>query len=162
MNPLPGGGLLYRFRPEQAVRGRFEKMGGGDGYVWGSGMGFFEYVVPGREDWRRVGEIVVRAHLQPVLPVEAKGRYEGTRVTLYLNGTNCGSRLVTVEQPSQVLLQEWRIDSLAARADAARGRPLSVRFVVELGADRPFGINLSNFPTTDANKDAKPVEVEVR
>jgi mannan endo-1,4-beta-mannosidase len=161
-NPLPGGGLLYRFRPEQAARGRFEKMGGGEGYVWGWGVGFFEYVVPGREDWRKVGEIVVRAHLQPVLPVEAKGRYEGTRVTLYINGTNCGSRLVTVEQPPQVLMQEWRVDSLVARAAAARGRPLSVRFVVELDADRPFGINLSNFTTNDTNRDAKPVEVEVR
>ncbi|HYG10923.1 MAG TPA: hypothetical protein VD835_13325, partial [Pyrinomonadaceae bacterium] len=161
-NPLPGGGLLYRFRPEQAMRGRFEKMGGGEGYVWGSGVGFFEYVVPGREDWRKVGEIIVRAHLQPVLPVEAQGRYEGTRVTLYINETNCGSRLVTVEKSPQVLIQEWRVNSLAARAEAARGRPLSVRFVVELDADLPFGINLSNFTTTDSNRDAKPVEVEVR
>jgi hypothetical protein len=161
-NPLPGGGLLYRFRPEQAARGRFEKMGGGEGYVWGTGVGFFEYVVPGREDWRKVGEIIVRAHLQPVLPPEARGRYEGSRVTLYINGTNCGSRLVTVEQPTQVLLQEWRVNSLAARAAAARGRQLSVRFVVELDADLPFGINLSNFTTGDHNRDAKPVEVEVR
>ena len=161
-NPLPGGGLLYRFRPEQAVRGRFEKMGGGDGYVWGSGVGFFEYVVPGREDWRKVGEIIVRAHLQPVIPVEAGGRYEGTRVTLYINGTNCGSRLVTVEQPPQALIQEWRIDSLVPRAEAARGRALSVRFVVELDSDRPFGVNISNFPTDERNRDAKPIEVEVR
>jgi len=155
--------LLYRFRPEQAMRGRFEKMGGGEGYVWGSGVGFFEYVVPGREDWRKVGQIVVRAHLQPVLPVEAQGRFAGTRVTLYINETNCGSRLVTVEKsPQEVLMQEWRVDSLGARAAAARGRPLSVRFVVELDADLPFGINLSNFPTSDHNRDAKPVEVEVR
>jgi hypothetical protein len=54
------------------------------------------------------------------------------------------------------------VDSLAARVEAARGRPLSVRFVVELDADLPRGINLSNFPTTDQNRDAKPVEVEVR
>jgi mannan endo-1,4-beta-mannosidase len=162
INPAPGGGLLYRFRPEQAMRGRFEKMGGGEGYVWGSGVGFFEYVVPGREDWRRVGEIVVRAHLQPVLPVEAGGRYAGTRVTLYINETNCGSRLVTTEKPAETMIQEWRVDSLTPRAEAARGRPLSIRFVVELDADQPFGLNLSNFPTGDHNRDAKPVEVQVR
>lgn len=161
-NPAPGGGLLYRFLPEQAARGRFEKMGGGDGYVWGTGVGFFEYVVPGREDWRKVGEIIVRAHLQPVLPVEAGGRYDGSRVTLYINGTNCGSRLITPETPPQTLLQEWRVDSLMPRAEAARGRPLSIRFVVELDADKPFGVNISNFPTGDHNRDAKPIEVEVR
>ena len=161
-NPLPGGGLLYRFLPEQAMRGRFEKMGGGEGYVWGTGVGFFEYVVPGREDWRKVGEIIVRAHLQPVLPVEANGRYEGTRVTLYINNTNCGSRLVPVEKSPQVLIQEWRVNSLIPRAEAARGRSLSIRFVVELDADRPFGVNLSNFPAGYDSRDAKPVEVEVR
>ena len=162
INPLPGGGLLYRFLPEQAVRGRFEKMGGGQGYVWGTGVGFFEYVVPEREDWRKVGQIIVRAHLQPVLPVEANGRYEGTRVTLYINGTNCGSRLIPVEEPAQVLIQEWRVDSLVPRAEAARGRTLSIRFVVELDADRPFGINLSNFPAGYDAREAKPIEVEVR
>lgn len=161
-NPAPGGGLLYRFLPEQAARGRFEKMGGGSGYVWGTGVGFFEYIVPGREDWRKVGEIVVRAHMQPVLPVEAGGRFDGTRVTLYINETNCGSRLVTVEKPAETIMQEWRVNSLRPRAEAASGRPLSVRFVVELDADKPFGINLSNFPTGDHNRDAKPVEVEVR
>lgn len=162
INPLPGGGLLYRFLPEQAARGRFEKMGGGEGYVWGTGMGFFEYVVPGREDWRKVGEIIVRAHLQPVLPVEANGRYEGTRVTLYINDTNCGSRLIPVEKSPQVLIQEWRVTSLVPRLEAARGRALSVRFVVELDADRPFGVNLSNFPAGYDARDAKPIEVEVR
>ncbi|HKP72531.1 MAG TPA: cellulase family glycosylhydrolase [Pyrinomonadaceae bacterium] len=173
-NPMPSGGLLYRFLPEQAARGRFEKMDGGDGYVWGAGVGFFEYVVPGREDWRKVGEIVVRAHVQPVLPVEVGDRFKETRVTLYINGTNCGSRLVGVEEAAkkptnatagnspQVLIQEWRVRSLVTRAQAARGRPLSVRFVVELDADRPFGINLSNFPAGYDARDAKPIEVEVR
>ncbi len=163
INPLPGGGLLYRFLPEQAVRGRFEKMGGGQGYVWGTGMGFFEYVVPGREDWRQVGEIIVRAHLQPVLPAEANGRYDdGTRVTLYINNTNCGSRLIPVEKSPQVLIQEWRVNSLIPRAEAARGHALSIRFVVELDADRPFGVNLSNFPAGYDAREAKPIEVEVR
>lgn len=162
INPLPGGGLLYRFLPEQAVRGQFEKLGGGEGYVWGTGVGFFEYVVPGREDWRKVGEIIVRAHLQPVLPVEASGRYEGSRVTLFINGTNCGSRLVPVERPPQALIQEWRVDSLRPRVEAARGHSLSIRLVVELDADRPFGINLSNFPAGYDARDTKPIEVEVR
>ena len=163
INPLPGGGLLYRFLPEQAVRGRFEKMDGGQGYVWGTGVGFFEYVVPGREDWRQVGQIIVRAHLQPVLPAEANGRYDdGTRVTLYINDTNCGSRLIPVEKSPQVLIQEWRVNSLIPRAEAARGHALSIRFVVELDADRPFGVNLSNFPAGYDAREAKPIEVEVR
>ncbi len=36
------------------------------------GVGYFEYLVPGRMDRRQVGQIVVRAHIQPVLPVDAK------------------------------------------------------------------------------------------
>lgn len=159
---LDGGGLLYRFSPEQAMRGRFEKMDGGEGYVWGAGMGFFEYVVPGREDRRRVGEIVVRAHVQPVLPAEANGRFKHTRVTLFIDGTNCGSRLVPEEKPPQAIIQEWRVTSLIPRTQAARGRPLSIRFVVELDADQPFGINLSNFPAGYDARETKPIEVEVR
>ncbi|HXM33665.1 MAG TPA: cellulase family glycosylhydrolase, partial [Pyrinomonadaceae bacterium] len=37
--------LLYRFKPEAAVAQRFEKIGGGPGYIWGSGVGFVEYMV---------------------------------------------------------------------------------------------------------------------
>jgi hypothetical protein len=97
-----------------------------------------------------------------VLPAEANGRYAGTRVTLYINGTNCGSRLISVEKPPQVLIEEWRVNSLIPRAEAARGRALSIRFVVELDADLPFGINLSNFPAGYDAREAKPIEVEVR
>src|SRR5256884_5785051 len=35
--------ILYRFTPNAVVRGRFEKLGGGQGYIWGAGTGFFEY-----------------------------------------------------------------------------------------------------------------------
>src|SRR5207253_2009164 len=49
------GTILYRFKPNAVARGRFEKMGGGDGYVWGAGSGLFEYVVPERKDRRKVG-----------------------------------------------------------------------------------------------------------
>jgi hypothetical protein len=156
------GVLLYRFVPDAAARGRFEKLGGGEGYVWGAGVGFFEYVLPARADWRRVKEIVVRAHLQPVLPKDANGRFTATRITLFIDDIDCGSRLITVEQPPAALIQEWRINSWIARLHAARGRALSVRFVVQVSADQPFGINISNFPEGYDAGDTKPVEVEVR
>src|SRR5713101_577825 len=58
--------ILYRFKPQMAASERFEKMGGGPGYIWGFGVGFLQYVVPAREDRRRVGLLIVRAHIQPV------------------------------------------------------------------------------------------------
>ena len=64
--------ILYRFSPRMAQSARFEKVGGGSGYIWGFGVGFLEYTVPEREDRRRVSEIIVRAHIQPVLPIDAK------------------------------------------------------------------------------------------
>jgi mannan endo-1,4-beta-mannosidase len=154
-------GLLYRFAPESAMRGRFEKMGGGEGYVWGSGVGFFEYVVPARAR-RRVGEIVVRAHLQPVLPNDTRGRFRETRVTLYVNGTNCGSRVARVEPPPGAFIGEWRVASWLPRLAAARGLPLTIRLAVDVGADLPLGLNVSNFPEGYPSDEAKPVEVELR
>lgn len=159
---LGDGTLLYRFAPEQAASGRFEKLGSGTGYVWGMGLGFFEYVVPGREEWRKVGLIVVRAHIQPVPPHDAGGRIQATRVTLFVNGTDCGSRLVSQEPPRQAFIQEWRVDSLLPRLRAARGLPLSVRFAVTPDADQPYGINISNFPEGYDPHGALPVEVEIR
>jgi hypothetical protein len=154
--------LLYRFKPESAARARFEKMDGGEGYVWGAGAGFFEYVIPARADSRRVGEIVVRAHLQPVLPHDGRGRFSHTRVTLFVNGRDCGSRLVPVEQAPNAEVQEWRLDSWLARLAASRGRELRLRFEVEPDADQPFGVNISNFPSWFKDWETKPVEVEVR
>lgn len=152
--------LLYRFSPEQAARGRFEKLGGGTGYVWGLGAGFLEYVVPPREEWRKVGEIVVRAHIQPTPPFDAQGRINSTRVSLFINGTDCGSRLVPLVKPPAAIIQEWRVTSLKVRADAARGLSLTLRFAVEPAADQPFGLNISNFPYD--SKGVTPLEVEVR
>ncbi|MDQ3819776.1 MAG: cellulase family glycosylhydrolase, partial [Acidobacteriota bacterium] len=154
--------LVYRFNPESAARGRFEKLGGGEGYVWGSGVGFFEYDVPARAGWRTVSEIVVRAHIQPVIPSDAHGRFKSTRVTLFVNDRDCGSRLGSLEQPPAADIQEWRVSSLATRLAAARGRPLSIRFEVSVEADHPFGINISNFPEGYNAGDTKPVEVEIR
>jgi mannan endo-1,4-beta-mannosidase len=154
--------LLYRFKPESAARGRFEKLGGGEGYVWGAGVGFFEYVVPGRDDRRRVAEIVVRAHLQPVPPHDGRGRFTHTRVTLFVNDTDCGSRLVPAGQPPDAVVQEWRVSSWLPRLAAARGKPLRVRFEVKVDADQPFGLNISNFPEGYPAGDTKPVEIEVR
>ena len=128
------------------MRGRFEKLGGGTGYVWGLGAGFLEYVVPARDEWRKVGAIVVRAHLQPTPPFDAQGRINSTRVTLFINGNDCGSRLVPLVKQPAAIIQEWRVTSLKARADAARGLPLTLRFAVEPTADQPFGLNISNFP----------------
>jgi len=154
--------LLYRFSPEQAARGRFEKMDGGAGYVWGAGVGFFEYLVPGRDERRKVGEIVVRANLQPVLPPDGRGRFTTSRVTLYINDTNCGSREVNLVAAPQVVFQEWRVDKWIPRAAAARGLPLSIRFTVEIDADQPFGVNISNFPEGYQAGDTKPVEIRIK
>src|SRR5687768_2306350 len=63
--------VLYQFKPQMASAQRFEKIGEGPGYIWGFGSGFLEYKVPERADRRRVSAIVVRAHVQPVRPVDA-------------------------------------------------------------------------------------------
>jgi mannan endo-1,4-beta-mannosidase len=158
----PANALLYRFAPEQAMRARFEKMDGGDGYIWGAGVGFFEYVTPARADRRRVSEIVVRAHIQPVPPHDAAGRADATRVTLFINDTNCGAQLVPMEHEPSVVMPEWHVKQLMPRYHAWRGHALTLRFAVEINADRPFGINLSNFPAWFPAGDTKPIEVEVR
>jgi hypothetical protein len=63
---------------------RFEKIGEGVGYIWGFGSGYLEYTIPAREDRRKVSEIIVRAHIQPVLPVDAPPGFVKTRVTFLL------------------------------------------------------------------------------
>ncbi len=156
------GTILYRFSPNAVVRGRFEKLGGGDGYIWGAGAGFFEYVVPGRKDRRKVGAIVVRAHIQPVLPTDGKTDWIRTRVTLFVNGTDCGSRLIPWEDPKAPLIQEWKIDSWGPRLRAARGLPVEIRFAVTPESDWLYGINISNWPVGFESHDRTPVEVEIR
>jgi hypothetical protein len=96
--------VVYRFKPEAAVAQRFEKIGGGPGYIWGSGAGFVEYLVPARPNRRRVGRLIVRAHLQPVLPVDGKPSEIKTRVALFINGTDCGSRLIPVEATNPAMI----------------------------------------------------------
>ena len=44
--------------------------------------------------------VTVRAHLQPVLPADAHPPVTASRVTLLINGLDCGSRLVSVEDAS--------------------------------------------------------------
>ncbi|MEP6707108.1 MAG: cellulase family glycosylhydrolase [Pyrinomonadaceae bacterium] len=154
--------LLYRFKPEMVVSGRFEKLGNGPGFVWGSGVGFFEYVVPPRPDRRRVGHLVVRAHIQPVLPEDASQAWIRTRVTLFVNGTDCGSRLIPVEDPKQPLIQEWLVDEFSVRLRAARGLPFTIRFAVTVDSDWLYGINISNWPEGYDARGATPVELEVR
>jgi mannan endo-1,4-beta-mannosidase len=156
------GRILYRFAPEAVSGGRFEKLGGGPGYVWGGGAGYFEFVLPGRETRRRIGAIVVRAHIQPVLPVDARPDWIRTRVTLFVNGTDCGSRLIPVEDPKSPLIQEWKIDSWGPRLRAARGLPFKVRFEVRPDSDWIYGVNISNWPEGYDAHDATPVEVELR
>jgi mannan endo-1,4-beta-mannosidase len=155
------GSILCRFSPNSVARGRFEKLGGGDGYVWGSGSGFFEYVVPGRKERRKVGVIVVRAHIQPVAPVDAKTNWIRTRVTLFVNGKECGSRLIPWEDPKAPLIQEWKIDSWSPRLRVARGYPLTIRFAVTPESDWLYGVNISNWPEGYDSHDAAPVEVVV-
>jgi len=154
--------ILYRFKPNMAVKARFEKLGSGPGYVWGGGAGFFEYVVPERDDSRRVSQIIVRAYLQPVLPTDAKPQDIKTRVTLFVNGYDCGSRLIPVNQSNQPMIQEWRLDGFLLRLQAMRGLPLRIRFAVTSDADWLYGITISNWPEGYESNDAKPIEVEVR
>ncbi len=154
--------ILYRFKSTMATRLRFEKIGSGSGYLWGSGVGFVEYVVPGREDRRRVGQIIVRAHLQPVPPIDVNPEAIKTRVTLFINDADCGSRLIQKEQNGQPLIQEWRVDGFLARLPAMRGLPLTIRFAVTPESDWPYGVNISNWPEGFDANDAKPVEVEIR
>jgi hypothetical protein len=156
------GRILYRFAPARVAQGRFEKLGGGAGYVWGAGVGYFEYVVPGRDTRRRVGEIVVRAHIQPVLPVDERPDWIHTRVKLFVNGTDCGSRLIAWEDPRAPLIQEWKIDSWSPRLRAARGLPFAIRFEVTADAGWLYGVNISTWPEGYDAHDAAPVEVELR
>ena len=154
--------ILYRFKPKMATTERFEKTGDGPGYIWGSGVGFLEYVVPAREDWRRVSHIVVRAHIQPVLPVDARPPDIKTRVRLLVNRYDLGSRLIPVADPKQPLIQEWRIDGFLVRLHAMRGLPLTIRFTVTPEADWLYGVNISGWPEGYDAHDARPVEVEIR
>lgn len=162
ISALPGGSTLYSFAPEQAVGGRFEKLGGGDGYVWGYGMGFFEYTVPPTESWRRVNKIVVRAHLQPVPPYDVPPETVSTQVTLFINGKDCGSRLILKEGAGKAIIQEWQVDSWSVRLGASRGGPLLIRFAVTVNAANPYGLNISNWPEGYDARGAKPVEVELK
>jgi mannan endo-1,4-beta-mannosidase len=154
--------ITYRFRPEMALSGRFEKLGGGAGYIWGSGAGYVEYLVPAREKGRRVKSLVVRAHIQPVLPQDAHPPVNATRVTLLINGIDCGSRLVPVENPQQQLVQEWKINSFPVWVSAASGLPFTVRFAIKADADQPFGLNISNFGEGHQPPDAWPIEVQIQ
>jgi hypothetical protein len=154
--------LLYRFKPEMAVSQRFEKIGSGPGYIWGTGVGFVEYIIPARADHRRVGRLLVRAHLQPVLPSDANTSEIKTSVNLVVDGTDCGARIVPVEEPKQPSIQEWIIDNLFLRLRAARGLPITLRFDVRITSDWPYGINISNWPEGYDPRDAKPIEVQVR
>ena len=154
--------ILYQFKPQMASAQRFEKIGEGSGYIWGSGSGYVEYTVPTRADRRRVSEIIVRAHIQPVLPIDASPDFVKTRVTLFVEGWNGGSRLIPVEPQGQPIIQEWRLTGMFLRLRAMRGQPLKIRFAVTPESDWLYGVNISNWPEGYDSKDARPVEVELR
>ncbi|HKG97649.1 MAG TPA: cellulase family glycosylhydrolase, partial [Pyrinomonadaceae bacterium] len=154
--------ILYQFKPQMASAQRFEKIGEGSGYIWGSGSGYLEYTVPERSDRRQVSEITVRAHIQPVLPVDAPPEFVKTRVTLFVEGWNAGSRLIPVEPKGQPIIQEWRLTGRLLRLRAMRGLPLTIRLAVTPESDWLYGVNISNWPEGYDAKDAKPVEVELR
>ena len=154
--------ILYQFKPQMASAERFEKIGEGPGYIWGFGSGYLDYTVPERADRRQVSEIIVRAHIQPVLPVDAPTGFVKTRVTLFVEGWNGGSRLIPVEPQGQPIIQEWRLTGRLLRLRAMRGLPLTVRFAVTPESDWPYGVNISNWPEGYDSKEARPVEVELR
>jgi hypothetical protein len=154
--------ILYKFKPQMASAERFEKIGEGPGYIWGFGSGYLEYIVPQREDRRQVSEIIVRAHIQPVLPVDAPQGFAKTRVTLFVDGWDGGSRLIPVAEKGQTIIQEWRLTGRLLRLRAMRGLPLTIRFAVTPTSDWLYGVNISNWPEGYDSKDARPVEVELR
>lgn len=154
--------VIYQFKPQMASAERFEKIGDGPGYMWGFGSGFLEYTVPPRADARRVSEIVVRAHVQPVAPVDAQPGFVKTRVTLFVEGWNGGSRLIPFETKGEPLIQEWRLNGWWLRLRAMRGLPLRIRFAVTPDSDWLYGVNISNWPEGYDPHDARPVEVELR
>jgi mannan endo-1,4-beta-mannosidase len=154
--------ILYQFKPQIASTERFEKIGEGSGYIWGSGSGYLEYTVPARADRRQVSEIIVRAHIQPVLPIDASPDFVKTRVTLFVHGWNGGSRLIPVPPKGQPILQEWRLTGMFLRLRAMRGLPLKIRFAVTPESDWLYGVNISNWPEGFDSRDARPVEVELR
>jgi len=154
--------ILYQFKPQMATAERFEKIGEGAGYIWGSGSGYLEYTVPARADRRQVSEIIVRAYIQPVLPVDAPPDFVKTRVTLFVEGWNAGSRLIPLAAKGQPIIQEWRLTGRLLRLRAMRGLPLTIRFAVTPESDWLYGVNISNWPEGYDSKDAKPVEVELR
>src|SRR5690349_14994678 len=154
--------IVYQFKPQMASAERFEKIGEGPGYIWGFGSGFLEYTVPARDGWRRVNQIVVRAHVQPVEPVDAAREFVQTRVTLFVEGWNAGSRLVPFEPKGQPLIQEWRLSGLLLRLRAMRGLPLTIRLAALPESDWLYGVNTSNWPEGYGSRDAKPVAVELR
>ena len=154
--------ILYQFKPQMASAERFEKIGEGAGYIWGSGSGYLDYTVPTREDRRQVSEIIVRAHIQPVLPIDAPPGFVKTRVTLFVEGWNAGSRLIPVEPKGEPIIQEWRLTGRLLRLRAMRGLPLRIRFAVTPESDWLYGVNISNWPEGYDSKDARPVEVELR
>jgi len=145
-----------------ATHAGFEKIGGGDGYVWGAGAGYVRYLIPGRNGWRRVGQIRVVAHVKPVLPEDSHPPVVASRVTLLINGSDCGSRVVAPEDPKHAVNQEWIIDSWKIRTQAARGLPLRLEFAVEAKADLPFGLNISNYPEGYSKDEVRPIQVEIR
>ncbi len=154
--------ILYQFKPQMASAERFEKIGEGSGYIWGFGSGYLEYTVPARADRRKVSEIIVRTHIQPVLPIDASTDFVKTRVTLFVEGWNGGSRLIPVEPKGQPINQEWRLTGMFLRLRAMRGLPLKIRLAVTPESDWLYGVNISNWPEGYDSKDARPVEVELR
>ena len=97
-----------------------------------------------------------------MLPVDAPDGFVKTRVTLFVDGWNAGSRLVPVEPKNDALVQEWRLDGFFLRLRAMRGLPLTIRFAVTPDSDWPYGINISNWPDGYDPHDSRPIEVELR
>jgi mannan endo-1,4-beta-mannosidase len=154
---LPDGSDVYIFRPEAAVDGRFERLGAGKGYVWGSGIGFFEYVVPPRKPKEGIKAVTVRAALRPVEPWDSRGHIDEGDVTLAINGVAFGTHRVRTPAPKKVGVYQWKIDDPGFCAQAGRGDRLSLRFSVAHDAERPFGLSVVNVPPDTGL--AAPVEV---
>lgn len=153
------------WQPAMWRRVRFERVGVGENYVWGAGVGFIEYeanLPVLSKQVRQPRVVIVRAWLQPVIPHYASGRIRHTSVTLFVDDANCGTREVgeiTAPFEGKEIMHEWQI---AARRVYENGGKLILRFAVEPDARAPFGINISNFPARYEATARAPVEVSVR
>jgi len=127
-----------------ALSGRFEKLGGGQGYVWATASATSNFTsCPRTRKSAGSSPRRPRAH-SPELPPNPRPPVTRRASPLLVNGIDCGSRLVPVEDPQHQVVQEWTVSSFPLWMQT-RPAPPHYRFAVEADGDQPYGLNISNF-----------------